>query len=416
MKEPNERILIYEGELVLQANGSAEKGIGSVFLDWSPTPNYRFKMSSGNIMFPLEAATLSCPIWNTAANVLVTNSGSNGISGVVSQSFSTGPSHKLKYIQFHIPNFIESFGSAIKSQDLCWRGRLHFDLPQWKITIDSLCNENELQRKLKALGGYAITHTGRIHKSDEACFSFSEAHEILNALQQYITFCRGNMTSLILLVGFDEQGSECWKQWSPYKLNMWKTQNNWFDPFIDPAPGFALFFQTWLSPTWKEPIAWAISWYVESYDQPLNSDKGIILIQAALELLAWTKLVDSGSLTENEFNRLRAADKMRQLLDSFRIPTAIPSSAIELKTIAQNEQWIDGPHAFTGIRNSLVHANPQKRARLAGINSRARYDAWNLGMWYIEMIILAIIGYQGKYGNRTTERWIGQTETTPWTP
>lgn len=44
----------------------------------------------------------------------------------------------------------------------------------------------------------------------------------------------------------------------------------------------------------------------------------------------------------------------------------------------------------------------------------AYHEAWNLGLWYLEMGILAVCGYSGTYGNRLKQRWIGQSENVAW--
>jgi hypothetical protein len=53
--------------------------------------------------------------------------------------------------------------------------------------------------------------------------------------------------------------------------------------------------------------------------------------------------------------------------------------------------WIDAPDAVTEIRNSLVHPEHKRRSQL----ERAYYDGWKLGLWYLELAILAICGYSG---------------------
>jgi hypothetical protein len=58
----------------------------------------------------------------------------------------------------------------------------------------------------------------------------------------------------------------------------------------------------------------------------------------------------------------------------------------------------------------LIHSEH----RQSGQFSDAYYDAWNLGLWYLEMSILAICGYYGTYGNRLKQRHVGEVENVPW--
>ncbi|WP_096292838.1 hypothetical protein [Nitrosomonas ureae] len=73
-------------------------------------------------------------------------------------------------------------------------------------------------------------------------------------------------------------------------------------------------------------------------------------------------------------------------------------------------KWIDAPHALTEIRNSLIHPEHKKRDQL----DSAYFDAWNLGLWYLEMGILAICNYEGAYGNRLKLNRMGEVENVPW--
>jgi len=64
---------------------------------------------------------------------------------------------------------------------------------------------------------------------------------------------------------------------------------------------------------------------------------------------------------------------------------------------------------FYGERSHPEHKRRDKFGKVY-------YDAWNLGLWYLEMSMLAICGYSGSYGNRLKRRWVGEIEKVPWTP
>ena len=90
------------------------------------------------------------------------------------------------------------------------------------------------------------------------------------------------------------------------------------------------------------------------------------------------------------------------------IPLTIPNDTPQLKELSSKVKpnWLDGPHALTEIRNSLVHPDKQ-----IGQLDSAYDEAWNLGLWYLERGLLALCNYSGTYGNRLkTGRWIGQVE------
>ena len=58
--------------------------------------------------------------------------------------------------------------------------------------------------------------------------------------------------------------------------------------------------------------------------------------------------------------------------------------------------WRTGPHALTAVRNDLVH--PEEK--LGDLPHEIYHEAWNLGQWYIEMMLLNKLSYKGEYANR----------------
>lgn len=104
------------------------------------------------------------------------------------------------------------------------------------------------------------------------------------------------------------------------------------------------------------------------------------------------------------------------MLTTCGIPLDIPPALTDLVKVAKAENWQDGPHATTGIRNAIVHASPKKRARILGHGSDARMEAWSLGQWYLELILLRLFDYNGAYSNRLRlPCWQGtEVEPVPW--
>jgi hypothetical protein len=169
----------------------------------------------------------------------------------------------------------------------------------------------------------------------------------------------------------------------------------------------------WSLDDWREALHEVIYWYLNANYSSRGIDAGIILTQAAIERLSYQFAVKEKRLVTSEgFKNLWASDKFRLLFSSLEIPLDIPPETPVIQTLANNQKmkWLDSPHALTEIRNSLVHPEHKKRGQL----SDAYYEAWNLGLWYLEMGILAICGYNGTYGNRLKQRRVGQVESVPW--
>jgi len=100
------------------------------------------------------------------------------------------------------------------------------------------------------------------------------------------------------------------------------------------------------------------------------------------------------------------------LLTYISVPLGVPAAFSELSAL---EGATDGPHIFVQIRNALVHGQERKRTELMKVPVKAKYQALQLGLWYIELIFLNILGYKGKYRNRTSgDPFALMGEKVPW--
>ena len=163
---------------------------------------------------------------------------------------------------------------------------------------------------------------------------------------------------------------------------------------------------------WSKTIHAAIYWYLKANDDSRGIDAGVILAQAAFERLAYTYLVlDKGLLSRRQFGKKNtAAGNFEKLFDQLGIPTALPHACVQLKRISAmrefSEKWADLPKAITSIRNFLVHPKTKDEQHYFD----AMVDTWRASTWCLELAILGVIGYRGKYWNRIE----GRVETVPW--
>ncbi len=321
-------------------------------------------------------------------------------------------STEMKRVVFHLFNFTDLLGTRRSSEQAI----THVDLAcrEWEVELKSLFATSDNFKALKAKGGFRLTHIGYFEKPDGSSFSGKDANECLEALGFFLSFAKGIWCEPICAVGFDASGGRAWESWSSPR-EPWQTSRSWFDPHNSShlATLFPGFMNRWQDDDWREALHEVLYWYLNANHSSRGIDAGIILTQAAIERLSYEFSVkDRRLLTVNGFKDLWASDKFRLLLSSMKIPLDIPAETSELRRLARNSQmnWLDAPHALTEIRNSLIHPENKRRGQL----SSAYYEAWNLGLWYLEIGILAICGYSGYYCNRLKQRWIGQTEKVPW--
>lgn len=183
---------------------------------------------------------------------------------------------------------------------------------------------------------------------------------------------------------------------------------------------------------WGESAKVTLYSYLESnYAQTLEVT--ILLSQVTLELIARVLLVEKEKIIdENEFDarKTRTSDKLRKLLERLKIPLEIPTdkpakSSLtlverlkpesppllpDLRELALRHQWEDGLHALTTIRNDITHSKKKY-----DISFLEKSDTSDLGLWYLELVLLAIFDYQGCYHNRLPRyQHNGEIEPVPW--
>lgn len=325
-------------------------------------------------------------------------------------------STQMKKIIFHLFNFIDFLGNR-RTSELCGSNKHvinHVDLicDEWKVELKSLPSTLDRIKILKAEGGYQLTHVGSIEKVDGTLFFGKYASECLVALQFFLSFAKGRWCRPICAVGFDKSCNRVWESWSSPKEN-WQATISWFDPhnISQLSALFPLFMNRWMNEDWHEALREVIYWYQSANESSRGIDAGIILTQAAIERLSYEYSVKyKRLLTTNGFKDLRASDKFRLLFSSLEIPIQVTKETPEIESQTKIFNWLDAPHALTEIRNTLVHPEHKKRGQLDSVY----YEAWNLGLWYLEMGILAVCGYSGTYSNRLKQQLVGQVENVPW--
>jgi hypothetical protein len=286
-------------------------------------------------------------------------------------------------------------------------GSVTITAENWATTITEISSTSTVVEQLKEHGGFGITHTASISKLDRTTINQAEATAHLYTLRQFFTFVLGRKCSEVIAYGIDQNGLNQWQIVGGGQIDPWDDQNGWFceQQVSSLAAIFPGFFKLWQDESWSSAIKMAIYWRAEG--NSINTDGGLILIQAALEKVAWTYL---SHLDNPPTKRKKFAIVLRELLDSLNIPTAIPNELADLYQLGSTLNQ-DGPNILATHRNELIHPDPSKD--LKGEKPQY-YEAWVLASWYLEVALLNLFGYNGNYRNRVTARFRGQVELVPW--
>ena len=276
----------------------------------------------------------------------------------------------------------------------------------WSIELKGVDRVMSLDIQMKRLGGSAITHSGSIKRTDGGDFPLEELKVVLDALHLFLSFVRGSYCGLAFLSGQDSKRKTVWKQWGSREVEPWRGPlSSWVSPIESEmlSAVFDGFWQRFIDPAWNNTVSQVLRWYLRS-NESSEPAVGIILTQATLERLSHaTKERESGAPGE----RIAAA------LMEARIDPQIPLQCPALIALAQSHRyWEHGPHAFVDIRNDLVHPKP----KLGLISAEAYAEVQHLGQWYIELMLLHLFGYSGRYYNRLELRADkgAQIQHVPW--
>jgi len=154
--------------------------------------------------------------------------------------------------------------------------------------------------------------------------------------------------------------------------------------------------------------------YLQANHIAINVEGAIILLQSALELLAYEILVEKNRvLSQQGFDRLPSGECIRLLFGWLKIPLDISAHLEVLHKTAKKENWL-APDAITQIRNSIVHPTRKNRMKLNNYSQEA-YDVLDLCRWSLELCILKLCNYNGVYTNRLKRiQYSGDVDPVPW--
>lgn len=313
---------------------------------------------------------------------------------------------------FNFPDFRGGQHQTTAAPARC--AMLVLESEEWRISLQSLPNSaaHQAWERIKDEGGCFLTHVAKLERKDGKHFSGEEACEQRLLLTNFLSFTKGGGCSTVCEVGLDAAGEKTWETFASPRIS--NPPYSWFNPFKASQAEllFPLFAKRWQqSEEWKGCLRSAIYWYVQANTSGGSPgiDAAIILAQSALERLAHHHLVvDKKMISPEGLDRLKTSDRLRLLFSSLNLPVGIGAATPDIQKVASSFKWVDAPHAMTDIRNELVHPVSKKQV------ADCFFDAWKLSLWYLELSVLALCGYDDTYTSRLTAKYVTESEKVPW--
>lgn len=343
------------------------------------------------------------------------------IRGILKGSAIITSAPKLDRLRFCLVNFPKYLGNPIKDctglGQRAFLGRMEFSSPDYHCIVDTLPEIFDFAPRANLDEGFLITHVGEL-KPVRGRFESEEAESLVDMLHQFFGFLAGKRSGPVFPQGFTDK-EKTWEQLAAWRLAEWRKVQSWLPESnrltLDGL--FSGFVEKWSAQDWQSPLRTILGWYFEANSPTAANETRAILGQVALEMLAWVEIVERQSLhSHKDFERMSAAGRIRSLLHHLRIPTDLPTHFPELQDVRDRDAF-DGPGVITTVRNALVHATEKKRIRIKSITSPRLWQVGQLALQYLELTLLALCGYQGKYARRGWRGWKGEDETiVPWAP
>lgn len=425
MDEPNQKINIYEGVFILEKNGEAVEVEGKIWFDWLPNMKVRFranaaitqskkllKFSSDNNRVKIKVSGL------TVGEVFITETAFSEpveISGGTGSSFVFGDkSVSVSEVLFAIPNFKSVLGSSVRFLDslnnqTSWKGRLTFENEDWTVIIDRKLNYSRFSKELSQQGGYHLLYDGLIERKSKP-LSFNTVNELRSCLFTFLSFLNGRRCSPLFLKGIHDKKT-LWADYTAYNCDLYKYVDSWTPrkSFVDLNEVWNEFYILWNNnEDDKDFLTSAVHWYIEANSNSGYVEGSIVMIQTALELLYnWLVIEKRRVIHGRDAENISAANKIRLLLSQFRTKSELPGSFINIENYIKVSSNIhDEVDVFVEIRNAIIHAQREKRLKLSQMTDEVKIEAQQLGLWYIEISLLNILKYKGKYRNRCSGEFL----------
>jgi hypothetical protein len=435
---PNSPTLIYEGDFDLEVSES-ENSItltGKIEQCWLPLPQVRFSgvfSKSNYSIFDLVSKKFNSKTRNLFFECIMTRAieVNEGIeySGVITDFLVSGSKVPIEELSFSLVNFPSFICHRVKQicegNQIRLLDSLSLTGNEWTLRIDQRFKSDDYLADVRSMGGFISTHSCSLRRLDGNPFEHSDTIEMINCLQYFFGFLAGRWCGPVLTKGIIDNSRLCWDGYASFRLSSTLQGDSWFpvNYSSDIEDLFSGFLDLWNSEVWHEPLIQTIHWIITANTSHNPVETSIIAAFVPLEMLSWLILVECKGLYSNKKFKddFKSAEmKLNKLFDVTRIPDVIPHHMQSLISNQNSENSNDEnrPKASTSlvkIRNAITHPRKINRELLRQASGSARYEAKELCLEFVELILLHSMNYNGRYRRRAFKGWTGdEYSDVPW--
>ena len=424
MTELNQKIPIYNGAFQIKHDKDIIDLKGEIWFEWLPKIEIHFsgEITSDScywvtLIEKRELLSLSIDGSDIGHCLVLKDTISNFIllEGIVEGQAILGDNKiPVSKISFVIPNMRKFHGEKVKKviqteeQQKVYTGldRLTFNNKDYKITLYKSSLFNDKFDLISNGIGYIILYSGEYYIK-KGQFSPDKISNLHKCFSHFLSFLNGQRCSPLILQGIHEN-KIVWTDYTGYKVDVYKKVHSWPSSLSTYGLNelWEEFYTLWRNENDKDFLTTVIHWYLEANANTGFLEGSIVMIQMALELIYnWYIIEKKKLIYGKDGESISASNKLRLLLSQFSAKSGVPKAFSAMKDYLDLHKDIhDEIELFVQIRNAIIHSQEDKRKVLSKIPPQVKFEAQQLGLWYIEISLLNILKFKGIYHNRCSDK------------
>ena len=410
-------VLLHTGSLAAKITGADEEwiyeGQGRVLFQMAPEPHLPWEVlaSVEGKCRGLETgipATLVIPEFselsfadpfkvNPVSDTLRSDHAETRFTGGLPRT-RIGNSESLSELRFHLLDLPLDRGTqhVLHPNGHTFPGRISLEVDQWLVDLDVWPDWLRMRGLSRGVFPLLYVRMCRIRHKDGLVFSAcaKPLESLMTSLVLFLSFVAARSVGAALPVGFDESGKKQYVEWSSTLVGTTRDLRSWF-PRGNPGclpPLFTQFAELAREPHWHRTLITMIRSYTAVGASWADFGYAVGVAFIAFASLSHKVLVlETAELSRRRFEATRTSDKLRMLLRWAGIPIAVPDGLKALRAAADCKR-MDAPNVLAWIRNRMIH--PDHRD---GPHRDVVQEAWILSLWYLELLVLRLLCYNGPY-------------------
>lgn len=331
----------------------------------------------------------------------------------------TWSSRAADHVRFDVVGLVQT---TLLKENKHWQGRtgrLLLEGHNYRILIVELEDATDRRSEARRTGRGAVTHTGRVDRLDGQPIELGETDDLLHALAWLLSFASGAWVAIVGVTGCGNGGARVWGDWGQPR---WSRTSGW--RWLGAHHPEALceiwpeWWSLWNAPAFCDVLRWSVPGYVEGSLNRAGLEVSIPTVFTSLEMLAWHHTTVVQGYSNGDAKDMDAWERLNLLLAGSDIPISVPPQLAEAAAwaaeIAGDLKSPDAPAVLANLRNRIEH--PRDTARIQAVPPRVRYELLQVALWWVELVLFRLCGFDGHYLSRIEpmRRSVTDTSRPPW--